>query len=190
MIKDPDVSPNTQMTDTPHDGQPVTKQPQTPVADCIENAAIESTTSEAAALTPEDIAQLPKDEFAFPGPIRDALIAAIFAGAKTSTASLYRDFAISDETLPKAGDLSVVIDSDGNDVAILQYTDVTTTRFIDVDDLHAAAEGEGYTDAVGWRQVHEKFWTSPEYLAEYGEEFTLDDDTPVVLERFKLIRRL
>ncbi|MCH4161129.1 MAG: ASCH domain-containing protein [Bifidobacterium sp.] len=142
------------------------------------------------ALSQEAIAQLPKDEFAYPGPIRDALIAAIFSGAKTSTASLYRDFALSNEALPKAGDLSVIIDSDGKDVAILRYTAVTTTRFIDVDDNHAKDEGEGYTDAAGWRQVHEKFWNSQEYLAEYGEGFTLNDETPVVLERFELVRKL
>ncbi|MCI1644103.1 MAG: ASCH domain-containing protein [Bifidobacterium crudilactis] len=141
-------------------------------------------------LTPEMIAELPKDEFAYPGPVRDTLLEAIFSGAKTSTASLYRDFELTGEALPKVGDLNVVIDSAGNDVAILRYTAVTTTRFIDVDDQHAKDEGEGYTDAIGWRQVHRQFWTSDEYLAEYGEDFTLDDDTPVVLERFELARRL
>ncbi|MCL2734512.1 MAG: RNA-binding protein, partial [Actinomycetia bacterium] len=36
----------------------------------------------------DDIAALPKAEFAFPGPLRDKLLAAVLSGAKTSTTGL------------------------------------------------------------------------------------------------------
>lgn len=34
---------------------------------------------------------------------------------------------------------------------------------------------------------HEGFWTSPEVVAELPDGFRLDDDTEVVLERFRVV---
>ena len=141
-------------------------------------------------LTPEEMARIPKDEFAYPGPVRDALIASILAGRKTSTACLHREFEILDEEVPKAGDLSMLIDSHDQDIAILRYTSIESKRFIDVDDRHAMDEGEGYADAARWRKAHANFWNSTEYREEFGEDFTIDDDTLVTLERFEVARLL
>src|ERR1700678_3455247 len=42
-----------------------------------------------------------------------------------------------------------------------------------------------------WRAGHEEFWHSEEIRAELGDpEFTVDDDTLIVAERFRLIERL
>jgi hypothetical protein len=42
-----------------------------------------------------------------------------------------------------------------------------------------------------WRAAHEAYWHSEQVRAELGNpSFTVDDTTPVVLERFKLIGRL
>lgn len=142
------------------------------------------------ALTRDEMARIPKDEFAYPGPVRDALVAAILAGRKTSTAGLYREFEIFDEEVPKAGDLRMLIDSDGQDLAILRYISIENKRFIDVADRHAIDEGEGYTDAAGWRKAHAGFWNSPEYREEFGDDFTVDDDTLVTLECFEVARLL
>jgi len=53
--------------------------------------------------TPAEIAALPKAEFAFPGPLRDQLVAAILTRAKTSTTGLAVDYEHEDEdeALPK-----------------------------------------------------------------------------------------
>lgn len=53
---------------------------------------------------------------------------------------------------------------------------------------HALAEGEGYRSLEDWRMDHILFWTAPETRAELGEDFEHDDDTLVVLQRFKVIR--
>lgn len=142
------------------------------------------------ALTSQEMVRIPKDEFAYPGPVRDVLVASILEGRKTSTACLHREFEILDEEAPKAGDLRMLIDSHEHDLAILRYTSIETKCFIDVDDRHAMDEGEGYTDAAGWRTVHADFWNSPEYRDEFGENFTIDDDTLVTLERFEVARLL
>ncbi|QDZ16115.1 hypothetical protein [Humibacter ginsenosidimutans] len=60
------------------------------------------------------------------------------------------------------------------------------SRQVSVD--HAPAQGEGYRSLEGWRTDHVRFWTAPETRAELGEDFELDDDALVVLQRFKVIR--
>jgi hypothetical protein len=39
-----------------------------------------------------------------------------------------------------------------------------------------------------WRSGHEEFWHSPEIRAELGDpDFTVNDETLVVAERFRLV---
>ncbi|MGH3252618.1 MAG: hypothetical protein ACRDOI_41275 [Trebonia sp.] len=45
-------------------------------------------------------------EFAFPGALRDQLVAAILNGAKTTTTGLLDDYKRDDEPLPRPGDRS------------------------------------------------------------------------------------
>ena len=49
-------------------------------------------------MSPED---LPLAEFAFPGPLRDQLVAAILSGAKTTTTGLVADYEHEGESLPR-----------------------------------------------------------------------------------------
>lgn len=137
-----------------------------------------------------DINALPQAEFGFPGRQRDQLVAAILAGRKTSSACLLAEFNGSPDGLPHAGERSVLIDSADRQVAILATTGVEVLRMIDVDDSHARSEGEGYTNASGWRAAHERFWSSPQMSEELPEGFRLGNDTMVVLEQFKVIERL
>lgn len=126
--------------------------------------------------------------FAFPGPLRDKLVGAILAGAKTSTSSLLADYQHGDEPLPTVGERSVVMDSQDRPVAVIETTEVRVIRLGDVDLQHAIDEGEGYETVAGWRAGHESFWHSPEVRAELGDPgFTVDDDTMVVAERFRMV---
>jgi uncharacterized protein YhfF len=58
-----------------------------------------------------ELAALPKAEFAFPGPLRDQLVAAILDGSKISTTGLVVDYEHEGDPLPAVGDRSVVVDS-------------------------------------------------------------------------------
>jgi uncharacterized protein YhfF len=131
---------------------------------------------------------LPTVEFAFPGPLRDQLVAAILSGAKTSTSGLVVDYEREDEPLPEAGQRCAVVDSDGRRVAAIELTEVRVVRLADVDLQHAVDEGEGDRTVAGWRANHEKFWHSPEVRAELGADFTVDDDTLVLAQRFRLVQ--
>lgn len=137
-----------------------------------------------------DIDALPRARFGFPGRIRDELVASILAGHKTSTASLLVEFEQAHALLPQPGERSVLVDSADRRVAILVETAVETRRLVDVDGNHALAEGEDYRGAADWRAAHERFWSSPEMREELPDGFNLTDDTPVVLERFKVVERL
>lgn len=50
-----------------------------------------------------DYSALPVCEFAFPGPLRDQLVAAVLDGSKTSTTATLIEYAIEQEDLPVAG---------------------------------------------------------------------------------------
>lgn len=136
-------------------------------------------------------ASLPKAEFAFPGPLRDQLVAAILAGTKTTTTGTLREYEVEGEQLPRPGQRSVVVDSADRPVGVIETVDVRVIRVRDVDLRHAVDEGEGFETVADWRRVHEEFWHSDQMREAIGDpHFTIDDDTPVVAQRFRLVERL
>lgn len=130
-------------------------------------------------------------EFGFPGPLRDRLIAAILAGTKTSTSSTLVEYSIEDEQLPIIGNNQTVVDSNDAAVAIIQTIAVEIVRLADVGLEHARDEGEGFDSVAAWRRGHEAFWHSTD-MRDFlnNSDFTVDDDTLVVLEQFQLIEAL
>ncbi|MDI3408611.1 ASCH domain-containing protein [Streptomyces cavernicola] len=128
---------------------------------------------------------LPPLEFAFPGPLRDALVAAVLSGAKTSTTGLF----LEGEELPRPGDRQALIDSAGRPVAVVETTGIRVIALGEVDLQHALDEGEGYATVAEWRSAHEEFWHSDGIRAALGDPgFTVDDATRVVAERFRVVR--
>lgn len=127
-------------------------------------------------------------EYAFPGPLRDKLVAAILSGEKTATASLHEEYQRFGEALPKVGDLEIVIDSDAKPVCITRNTQVNIVPLSQVTDAHAVAEGEGFKDATDWRAGHTAFWNSPEFVESMGEPgVETKDETLVVLVSMEVI---
>ena len=138
-------------------------------------------------MLPED---LPVAEFAFPGPLRDQLVSAILAGAKTTTTGLVADYEHEGESLPKPGLRQAVVDSAGHRVAVIEITAVRVIRLGDVDLAHATGEGEGYASVAEWRAGHEQFWHSEEMRQALGDPgFTVNDDTLIVAEAFRLVEK-
>jgi uncharacterized protein YhfF len=133
-------------------------------------------------------ADLPSFEFAFPGPLRDRLVAAVLDGTKTSTTGLLQDYEIEAEPLPVVGTRAAVVDSAGERVAVIEVTEVRVSRLGDIDIDHARDEGEGYVSVAAWRTGHENYWHGTDYRTWLGDpDFTVDDDTVAVLERFRLV---
>jgi uncharacterized protein YhfF len=99
-------------------------------------------------------------------------------GPKRATASLRADYR-EDEPLPAVGDLSIVLDGDGEPLCVIRTTAVEVRAFGEVDEHFAWAEGEGDRSLAYWRDAHLRFF------AGYGA--TVDETTPVVLARFELL---
>ena len=127
-------------------------------------------------------------EYAFPGPLRDKLVAAILSGEKTATASLHAEYQRFGEPLPTGGELEIVIDSDAKPVCITRKTHVTLVPLSQVTDVHAVAEGEGFKESADWRAGHIAFWNSPEFVESMGEPgVEIKDETLVVLVSMEVI---
>jgi uncharacterized protein YhfF len=127
-------------------------------------------------------------EFAFPGPLRDQLVAAILDGTKTTTTGLADDYERDGEPLPRPGDREVVIDSAGEPVALIEIVTVRMARVGDVDLAHALGEGEGYASVADWRAGHEAFWHSDAMRTYVGDPaFTVHDDTLAVAVAFRAV---
>jgi uncharacterized protein YhfF len=142
---------------------------------------------------PTELATLPAWGFAFPGPLRDELTALALAGTKTTTAGLHVELEIDGEAVPDVGAREVLLDSSERPVAVIETIDCRVVPLSDVDDRHAIDEGEGYADAREFRISHERFWNGyiEDLRARLGDPtFAIDDDTLVVLQRFRVVERL
>jgi uncharacterized protein YhfF len=81
-----------------------------------------------------------------------------------------------------------VVDSAGQPVAVIETTAVRVLRLADVDLAHARGEGEDDASVAEWRAGHERFWHSAEVRDALDDpDFTVDDDTLVVAQAFRLV---
>jgi uncharacterized protein YhfF len=126
--------------------------------------------------------------FAFSGPERDRLVAAVLRREKTATSSLLAEWLLDDTELPAAGERRDVLDSNDNPVAVIETTAVDVIRLGEVDLALAREEGEGFKSVADWRQAHERFWTDeviPRLPATMAGP--LNDDAKIVVVRFRLV---
>lgn len=132
---------------------------------------------------------LPAVEFAFPGPLRDELVPLVLSGAKTTTTGLVVEYEHDNQPIPMAGLLQRMLDSAGLTIAVIETTAVEIVSLRNVSVEHARSEGEGHTTVAEWRLAHETFWHSADMRASLGDpDFTVTDDTQVVLERIRVVR--
>ncbi len=113
----------------------------------------------------------------------DLLAGLVQRGIKTATSSLFMLYALEDEPLPKAGEYSVILNSRGQAVCIIQTTRVYIQKFADITESHAFKEGEGDRSLAYWREVHERFFSRE--LAPLGKAF--DGEMEVVCEEFEMV---
>lgn len=109
----------------------------------------------------------------------------VLAGTKRATASLVWAYEAEKRPPPKAGDLSVVTDWDGNPLCVMETKAVAIAPFDKVGEEFAATEGEGDRSLRYWREVH---WAC------FGRECKglgrqPSPDMPVVCETFEVIYR-
>jgi uncharacterized protein YhfF len=92
------------------------------------------------------------------------------------------------ERVPEVGERQTVIDSDERPVAVIELTAADVIRLGDADLSLARDEGVGFKSVAEWRREHERFWRErviPRLPAPLAASLT--DDTPIVVERFRLV---
>ncbi|MDR0959997.1 MAG: ASCH domain-containing protein [Propionibacteriaceae bacterium] len=109
----------------------------------------------------------------------DELLGLVLEGKKTATSSLRRDYERANEPLPKPGELSIILDSEGIPRVLVRDTQVLVLPFHSVTEEQAAAEGEGDLTLTYWREGHIAFWKKA--------GVTIDRDTQVVYEQFEVL---
>ncbi len=119
------------------------------------------------------------DSWAF-GDDADALVNLVLEGKKTATASAYSFYELEGESLPEAGQYSVILNSREEAVCIILTEKVFVVPFSEVDNRQAWKEGEGDRSLSYWRNVHERFFR--EELSQIGLGF--DESMKVVCEEF------
>jgi uncharacterized protein YhfF len=132
-------------------------------------------------------------EFGFPGELRDRLVGAVLAGGKTATTGLLVEWELDNEPVPRSGERLLVTNSCEMPVAVIELDEVSVVRLAEVDIATARAEGEGFASVKEWRLDHEAFWNSyiDDLRSRLGDpSWRLADDTPVVVEHFRLVGRL
>lgn len=103
------------------------------------------------------------------------------AGTKRATASLLRSYG--DDPLPETGAFFIVLDGRGVPRCVCQTTNVEVRRFSAVDEKFAAEEGEGDLTLEWWRTAHRSFFERQAA----SDRMTFDEESDVVLERFKVV---
>ncbi len=117
--------------------------------------------------------------------LADRLGKLVVSGLKTATSSLIWDYETNHEPIPKAGDISIILNGKGNPICIIETREVTVQPFLQVSESIAYDEGEGDRSLAYWRQVHWDVFSATCKIL--GREPT--EQMPVVCERFRVVYR-
>lgn len=106
----------------------------------------------------------------------------VVKGVKTATTSAYALYE-ENEPLPKVGEYNIILNGNGEPVAITQTVVTEIIPFDSVSWEHAYHEGEGDRSLAYWREVHEAFF-KPAYAE---ADLAFDQSIPCVCEVFEVV---
>ncbi|MEM5583735.1 ASCH domain-containing protein [Roseibium sp. AS2] len=112
--------------------------------------------------------------------LSDQLIALVRSGTKTATCGALRDFQDGGDAMPVAGRRDIALNWDGSPALVIETLEVTVTRYCDVTEDFARAEGEN-EDLAGWRRDHQAF---------FARNGGFDPVMELVCERFRIVEDL
>jgi uncharacterized protein YhfF len=104
-------------------------------------------------------------------------------GIKTTTSSLLWGLEHDGEPLPKTGDISVVVDGNGNPLCVIEMMEVEIRPFTTVDEQFAFEYGEGERTLAYWLSDNWDFHSR--WCREIGREPSAS--MPIVFQRFRLL---
>ena len=104
-------------------------------------------------------------------------------GIKTTTSSLLWGLEHGGEPLPKAGEISVVVDGNGSPLCVIEMIEVEIRPFNTVDEQFAFEYGEGERTLASWLSDTWDFHSH--WCREIGREPS--ETMPIVFQRFRLL---
>jgi uncharacterized protein YhfF len=115
--------------------------------------------------------------------LADKLAELVRHGPKRATAGLLLDCELGGGPMPRAGDLSVVLDGSGQPVCVIRTTDVRVRPLREADEAFAWDEGEGDRTLAWWRRAHDAYFSRR--CEALGVAFS--EELDVVFERFEVV---
>ena len=116
--------------------------------------------------------------------VADEILAALLRGDKRATTGLKCLYELEKEPLPKVGQYSVILDSQGLPHCITRITKIEITPFRDISEEYAFIEGEGDKSLKYWKDAHREIFTR-ECREDAGIEF--NEDMECVCEYFEVV---
>ncbi len=107
----------------------------------------------------------------------ERLLALVRIGKKTATCEALREFEFGKEVMPVVGRQDIALNWNGSPAFVIETVELAITKYCDVDESFALAEGEN-DSLEGWQHDHRLYF---ERNGGFGSEMLL------VCERFKLI---
>jgi uncharacterized protein YhfF len=117
--------------------------------------------------------------------LADELAALVLAGRKHATAASVWSFEARGWPMPRPGELSIVTNSAGTPLCVIETEAVEVMPFHAVGAEFAALEGEGDGSLAYWRETHAQYFMRE--CAAAGRVFT--EAMPVACERFRVVYR-
>jgi len=111
----------------------------------------------------------------------DELAQKVLSGEKIATSSLFDYYREGLKEMSFAGDYMSVLDSFGNQIAIVKIIKTEIKRFEDISESFAIEEGDG--SLANWKAIHHPYYSR--LLSDIGKE--LKDDTELVCEWFEMV---
>jgi uncharacterized protein YhfF len=121
------------------------------------------------------LTDLPDFGLGYPGTdLRQRLLEAVLAGAKTTTSGLHGD-----DDVPSLGQRYSLQDAAGVPRAIVEVTDARVVPAGELDLQFIRDEGEGFESLEDWRAAHERFFERP-----------IPNETLIEAIRFRVVEKL
>lgn len=108
----------------------------------------------------------------------DELLRLVLTGKKTATVSVV----LEGEKTPKVGDLSLVLNGQGQPACVIKTVYLETVKFCDLTWDMVKLEGEDETFEQ-WKAGNMRYWTRDAVKRGY----TFTEETPITFERFELV---
>ena len=111
------------------------------------------------------------------GSDNDYLVSLVLEGKKRATTSLYKEYEMEKEELPKVGDMGVLLFSNGNKACITKVVNVIIKKFKEINEELSSLEGEGSLEH--YRKVHYDIFSKIDN--------NFNEDSLVVFEIFEVV---